>query len=109
PGGGEHRGGEVAGLGVGAGKQVGDHLGVGLGAEGHAGVGQLGPQGVEVLDDAVVDHREAAVVGQVRVGVQVGGCPVGGPPGVPDRGGAVGQRVLGQLVDQVGELAGLLR
>jgi hypothetical protein len=47
---------------------------------------------------------------QVRVGVAVGRAAVGGPPGVPDAGGAAAGsgRSLGQRLLQVGELAGLL-
>ena len=67
---------------------------------------QLGLEGREVLDDAVVDHRELA--GDVRVGVDVGRAAVGRPAGVADRRGRLGQRVQVELLDQVGQLAGLL-
>ena len=82
---------------------------------------QLGAELGEVLDDAVVDHRDPAVGATVRVGVAVGGAAVGGPAGVADAGGAVadadraggaGLRVaggpLGEHLLQVGQLAGLL-
>ena len=45
-------------------------------------VAQLG----EVLDDAVVHHRDAALLAEVRVGVDVVGGAVGGPAGVADAG-----------------------
>src|SRR5690606_2551099 len=107
PGGdGEHGGGEVAG--VGAGGQVGDDLGVRLGGEGRAVGLQLGPQRGEVLDDAIVDDRDPSVVGQVRVGVGVGGGAVGGPAGVPDGDLRLGQRAALELLEQPAELAGLL-
>ena len=42
----------------------------------------------EVLDDAVVDHRDPALCGrEVGVGVAVGRAAVGGLAGVPDAGG----------------------
>src|SRR5699024_1251118 len=63
----------------------------------------------EVLDDAVVDERELAVIGQVRVGVAVGGTAVGGPPGVADAGLRGRQRVGLDLIGQGGELSGPLR
>ena len=63
----------------------------------------------EVLDDPVVDERELAAVGQVRVGVEVGGSTVGGPAGVADSGLRSGQRVGLDLLGQGGELSGLLR
>ncbi len=42
----------------------------------------------EVLDDAVVDHRDPAVAAEVRVRVDVGRAAVGGPAGVADPGRA---------------------
>ena len=68
-------------------------LGVGLAAERVALGEQLGLDLGEVLDDAVVDDGELVVVGQVRVGVGVGGAAVRRPAGVADAGGAVGERV----------------
>ena len=79
--------GEVAGLGVLAGHEVGGDLGVGLAREGRAVGDELVLQLVEVLDDAVVDQGELAVLAAaVRVGVLVGGAAVGGPAGVADAG-----------------------
>ena len=52
--------------------QVGDDLGVGLAFEDVAGGLQLGAQFVVVLDDAVVDQRDARLViarCEVRVGI----------------------------------------
>ena len=102
--------GEVAlGLaGEAAADQLGCDLGVRLGLEGVT----LGPQLLlelgEVLDDAVVDHGELGLVGQVRVRVLVGGAAMGGPAGVTDaqRGGS--HRGLLDLVDEVHQLPGLL-
>jgi hypothetical protein len=86
--------------------ELGGDLGVGLGAELHALGEQLLLQGVEVLDDAVVDQREAvALATTVRVGVAVGRAAVGGPPGVSDAGARRRQRVRLQRRTQVLELA----
>jgi hypothetical protein len=86
------RGGEVAGLAVRLGEEVARDLGVGLGEELDAVGEELVAQGREVLDDAVVDDGEAAAVGEVRVGVDVGRAAVGGPPRVADGRGGVGER-----------------
>ena len=59
-----------------------------------------------VVDDAVVDHRDAARLVGVRVGVGVGRRAVGGPPRVPDAGRA--GEALGQRLGQVAHPAGLL-
>ena len=79
-----HRVRERQPLGQGGLDQVGDTLGVGLGGEPVALGLQLGPQGEEVLDDPVVDHRHPSRAVQVGVGVAVGRLPVGRPPGMPD-------------------------
>ena len=85
--------------------QVGDDLGVGLAFEDVAGGLQLGAQFVVVLDDAVVDQRDArlviAQVREMRVGVVRGRHAVGGPAGMGDAGEA-GHMVLGDLVAQFG-------
>ena len=54
------------------------------------GIHQLLLQFGEVLDDAVVDEGELAVVAEVRVRVAVGRAAVGRPAGVADAGVAVG-------------------
>ena len=85
----------LEGVGVAARDQVGDHLGVGVAGEHHAGVGELGAQGGRVVDDPVVHDGDAAGLVEVRVGVGIGGGTVGGPPGVADArraGEALGQR-----------------
>src|SRR6185437_14573737 len=87
--------------------QVGHRLGVGVRAEHHAVGLQLGAQLVEVLDDAVVYHRDPAGQVGVRVRVAVGRRAVGGPSGVPDAG-MPGQVQLGQFGVQVVDPAGLL-
>ena len=84
--------------------QVGDDLGVGLAFEDVAGGLQLGAQFVVVLDDAVVDQRDARLVVprcEMRVGVVRGRHAVGGPAGMGDAGEA-GHMVLGDLVAQFG-------
>ena len=62
--------------------QVGNHLGIGVGDELAPLRLQLGPELAVVLDDAVVDHRDAA--GGMGVGVGLAGLAMRGPAGVPD-------------------------
>ena len=64
------------------GDQVDDDLGVGLALELHALVDQIFAQNGVILDDAVVDHREAAVAAQVGVRVADRRLAMGGPAGV---------------------------
>ena len=89
---------------VGAGQQVDDHLGVGLGGEGLAVGDEGGTQGVRVLDDAVVNEGEAPVGAGVGVSVGDRGAPVGGPAGVSDAGVGVGGAVRVDFFDEVDEL-----
>ena len=63
-------------------------FGVGIAGEFHSGALELITQCGEVLDDAVVNHRDFSGGVHVRMGVAVGGPTVGSPPGVPDPGGA---------------------
>jgi hypothetical protein len=62
---------------------VRDHLGVGLGREDVAEPLQFAAQLFVVLDDAVVDDRDA-VLGDVRMRVALGRHAVGGPARVRD-------------------------
>ena len=82
--------------------QLRDHLGVGLGLEAVALGDQLVAQHLEVLDDAVVHHRDAARL--VGVGVVAGRRAVGRPAGVADADHA-GQRLLLEHPLEVDELA----
>lgn len=75
-------------LGLGAGDQVDQHLGVGLGEEDDAVGGELGAQLGGVVDDPVVDDGDLVLRVQVRVGVLVARRAVGGPAGVGDARGA---------------------
>ncbi|BDZ49112.1 hypothetical protein GCM10025867_13530 [Frondihabitans sucicola] len=100
--------GEVADRAVLAGDEVGGDLGVGLGGEDRALEEELFFQVGEVLDDAVVDQRQLATVGEVRVRVLIGRAAVGRPAGVPDAGRAVHQRRSVEVVDEHLQLAGLL-
>jgi hypothetical protein len=77
-------------------------FGVGLRLLGVARGGEVGAQLAEVLDDAVVHHRDRACL--VRVGIGDGGRTMGGPAGVADAGLA-GQRLMHQQVGQVHQLA----
>ncbi len=87
----------------GAGDEVGEHLGVGLGDEDGPVGDQLGAQLVGVLDDAVVDDGDALLAVQVRVGVDVIGDAVRGPAGVADAEAALEPRGDGRR--QVGDPA----
>ena len=60
------------------------HLGVGVACEFRALLFELKPQLAEILDDAVVNHRD--VVGGMRMGVVLGRPAVRGPARVPDAG-----------------------
>ena len=108
----QHRGREVAGVVahvVLPRDQVDSDLGVGVAGELHPGGLELSTQRGEVLDDAVVDHRDLAGGVAVRVGVAIGGPAVGGPPGVPERGRTdetLGTR-LAERGLQVGQTSGL--
>src|SRR5690606_19520311 len=61
------------------GQQVGDHFGVGFRGEGVAEFGQPFAQGAVVFNDAVVDDGQP--LGEVWVGVTLGGFAMGGPAG----------------------------
>ena len=65
-------------------QQVGHHLAVGLGREGHALAGELFLELQVILDDAVVDQGDLAVPADVGMGIHVVGLAVRGPAGVPD-------------------------
>jgi hypothetical protein len=75
----------------------------------HAVGGELGPQLVGVLDDAVVDDGDALRGVDLRVGVLDGGLAVRGPARVPDAGGALEARreVRGEVGDPAFRLADL--
>ena len=79
-----------------------DGFGVGLGFRSVAVGGKLGAQVAEVLDDAVVDDRDAS--GLVGVGVLDRCRAMGGPAGVADSGLA-GKRFMDQKVGKVDQLA----
>ena len=85
--GGADGGHEVAILCVGLLDEVGEDLGVGVGAEHVAGGGELLAQLGEVLHDAVVDDGDAPVAAHVRVCVGGRGTAVGGPARVADAAG----------------------
>ena len=81
---------------------MGDHLGVGLGRELDALLLQLLAQLAEILDDAVVDHRD--LVGRVRMGIDLVRPAMGGPTGVADSAHA-GERLAGETLFEILELA----
>ena len=85
--------------------KIDQHLGVGFGAEGIALGLEIGLELEIVLDDAVVDDGESAVVALVRVGVAHGGLAVGGPARVPHACGGGGRATPAQLVLKGGKLA----
>ena len=68
------------------GDEVREHLGVGLGGEVRAAIGEAPAQRGEVLDDAVVHHRDAPRGVQLRMRVRLGRLAVGCPARVPDAG-----------------------
>ncbi len=86
-------------------EQVGDHFGVGVGGEGPALGLQAALERQEVLDDPVVDHRDAPAQALVGVGVERPlGAAVGRPAGVAEAE-AAGERLPGELLGQPVELA----
>ena len=80
--------------------QVGQDLGVGLGQEGVPLADQLVPEGLVILDDAVMHQRQLAGLVEVGMGVFIGHAAVGGPAGVADADGAP-RRVLEDEAGQV--------
>src|SRR5690606_22483564 len=106
--GGADGGGEVAaGHGVALLDQVHQHLGVGVRGEDVPPGGQVALEGDVVLDDAVVDHGQAPVLGEVRVRVDVVRPAVGGPAGVA-QADAPGRQALRHRVLEDLQLAGAL-
>jgi hypothetical protein len=89
------------------GHQVHGGLAVGVAGELDPGGLELGAQGREVLDDAVVDDGDLARRVAMRVGVAVRRAAVGGPAGVAHARAAV-QHAVGGLIEsrlQVGQPA----
>src|SRR5262249_2571046 len=82
--------------------EVSDDLGVGVGSEFDALLGELALEVQVVLDDAVVHERDAAR--DVRVRVRLGRTAVRRPARVPDAERALERLVL-QRRDEVAELA----
>ncbi len=87
--------------------EVGDRLGVGVGAQLVAALGQPIAELAEVLDDPVVDDRDPARAVDVRMGVKVVRPAVGRPAGVGQADGRVG-RAVGDRGLEVDQLAGPL-
>ena len=82
-------------------EEVGEDLGVGLGAEAMASATELLSEGVVVLDAAVVDDGDAAGAVEVGVRVELGGSADGGPAGVADADGAGdGARGSAEVLDE---------
>src|SRR6476646_10692798 len=81
---------------------MGDDFGVGLGFELGAFALKLFAQFAEVLDDAVVNYRNA--ISGMRMGVALGRPPVGGPAGMTDANTAV-QRLLRQPAFEIAQFA----
>ena len=81
--------------------QVDEHLGVGLALEDVALFGEPGPEGLVVLDDSVVDDRDAVPEGGVvamRMRIRLRHATMGRPPGVGDADGTGKSAVLGDRV-----------
>jgi hypothetical protein len=81
----------------------GEDLCVGLAGEGVAFFLEVGLEDGVVLDDAVVDEADAALVVAVRVGVFLGDAAVGGPAGVGESDGALQAAGLLEFVFEVGD------
>ena len=84
------------------------NLGVRVGGE-HDSLGlELRTKARVVLDDSVVNDRDAPVRRHVGVRIGVRRCAVSGPSGVPDRHRAGREGPVFQLLGENRELAGLL-
>ena len=81
-------------------QQLGHHLGVRIGVECDAQLLQVLLQLQIVLDNAVVDQGDLAVLADMGVGVGVVGLAVGGPAGMANAQSAL---QIGAAVDHVGE------
>lgn len=81
------------------------HFGVGLTDQRNARGLNFRTQLGKVLDDAVMDHRELAVVTEVRVGVLVGRAAVRGPPRVTDSRVRGSNRAIREQLFKARELA----
>ena len=77
-------------------------LGIRIGAKDMAEPFELLPQGLEILDNAIVDDRDAA--GGDRMGIGLGRQAVGRPAGVPDADHPL-HRLMIEPTGEVGELA----
>ena len=89
------------------GDQVGGNLGIGLRGKFCACGHQLSLELIEVFDDSVVNQRQlGGRATDVRVSISICRRPVGCPAGVTNANVGIWQRVVGDLVDEVVELAG---
>jgi hypothetical protein len=89
------------------GDEVGEHLGVGVGAEHDAVVLELLPQLEMVLDHTVVDDGKISGLVEMRMGIPLGGRSVRGPAGVADPA-HTRQRFVVEGPRQFGDPAGSL-
>ena len=85
-----------------------DDLGVGFGRQADAGRRELIAQLGEILDDAVVDDSNLAVLAHMRVSIAISRAAVRGPPRMPDPGCRLRKRVGTEQGLEVDELASLL-
>src|SRR5687768_15196623 len=85
-----------------AGHEMGNHLGIGLGAECRAVFLELFAQLAEVLDDAVVYYRQP--IGRVRMRIALRRLAVGGPAGMADAARAL-ERLALKLGFEITKLA----
>ena len=83
--------------------QVGCNFRVGFGLQFNTRVFNFFPEGGEVFNDAVVDDGDFAVVGQVRVSINIVGLAVRCPAGVPNFCGA-GEVIRTDVVDSVAQV-----
>ena len=88
--------------------QMGEHLGVRVGLELVPLIHQIGLQGREILDDAVVNQHDA-LTSSMRVGVAFTRLSMSGPTGVGDPQSPVETILGGDLFLQDPDAAGGLR
>ena len=86
-------------------QQHGDNFCVGVTVENIAFFLEVRLQGGKILNDAIVDHREAPGCTVVRMGVLVTGLAVGCPAGVANADISLRSMGLGDLLPEAGDLA----
>jgi len=100
-----HCGGEISCFAESVGKKYRCDLGICFAEEMLARSNQFFPKLVKILDNAVVNQRQFAAIGQVGVGVGIGWGTVRCPPRVGNSGSSGSQRMSVDIISQHREFA----